>query len=118
MIARNFRRYPDALERQLELKFARPKRHPRAKAARTIGELAARQRCLPPPRAMDAEQIPIGSTIRTPLGQLAIVEDYRGYKRDTRVRLVCRYVDPENKRFDVVQLAPELVVVIVRGEKA
>lgn len=119
MIARNFRRYPEALERQLELKF-RASRHHRAKPARamTVGELAARQRHLPtPPRAMDAEQVPIGSTVRTPLGALAIVEDYRGYKRDTRVRLVCRYVDPENKRFDVVLLAPELVVVVVEGGK-
>lgn len=65
-------------------------------------------------QAMDAEQIPIGATIRTPLGMLAIVEGYRGYRRGHRVWLVCRYCQPRNKAFDVVQVLPELVEV-VRG---
>ena len=63
-------------------------------------------------QAMDAEQIPIGATIRTPLGMLAIVEGYRGYRRGHRVWLVCRYCKPRNKAFDVVQVLPELVEVI------
>lgn len=64
--------------------------------------------------AKDAEDIPIGATIRTPLGMLAIVEGYRGYRRGHRVWLVCRYCQPRNKAFDVVQVLPELVEV-VRG---
>jgi hypothetical protein len=112
MIARNYRRYPEALERQLQLKFGRPRRRrPKQEKPQSFGGLALRQR-YHPPRAMDAEQVPIGSTVRTPTGQLAKVEGYRGYKRDCRVRLVCRYLDPENKRFDVVLLAPELVTVL------
>lgn len=65
-------------------------------------------------KSMDAELIPIGATIKTPLGMLAIVEGYRGYRRGHRVWLVCRYCKPRNKAFDVVQVLPELVEV-VRG---
>jgi len=65
-------------------------------------------------KSMDAEVIPIGATIKTPLGMLAIVEGYRGYSRGHRVWLVCRYCKPRNKAFDVVQVLPELVEV-VRG---
>lgn len=61
---------------------------------------------------MDAEDIPIGATIKTPLGMPAIVEGYRGYRRGHRVWLVCRYCNPRNKAFDVVQVLPELVEVI------
>jgi hypothetical protein len=81
------------------------------------GLVAARLRFFPPPRPMDAEEVPIGSLIRTPSGKEARVIGYRGFKRDIRVRLVCRYTQPENKRFDVVLLAPELVMVLVEGGK-
>lgn len=83
------------------------------------GLVAARLRHFPAPAPIDAETIPIGSTIRTPTGRLARVVGYRGYKRDsedTRIRLVCRYVEPVNKRFDVVQLLPELAVVVMKGQ--
>lgn len=63
-------------------------------------------------QAMDAEEIPIGTPVRTPLGMTAIVEGYRGYRRGHRVWLVCRYCNPRNKAFDVVQVLPELVEVI------
>ncbi len=67
------------------------------------------------PKPLDAEDIPIGSVVRTPTGGLARVEGYRGYRREHRVRLVCRYLDPKNRAFDVVQLLPELVEVITNG---
>ncbi len=66
------------------------------------------------PRPRDAEEIPIGATVRLPLGQLAEVIGYRGYRREHRVRLVCRYLAPKNHAFDIVKLLPELVEV-VRG---
>jgi hypothetical protein len=68
-------------------------------------------------RAREADEVPIGSIVRTPTGRDARVIGYRGFRRDFMVRLVCRYLEPENKRFDVVLLAPELVVVMVKGGK-
>jgi hypothetical protein len=67
------------------------------------------------PRPKDAEDIPIGSRVLTPLGHEAMVIAYRGYKRGCRVWLVCRYTKPTNRRFDVVQVLPELVTVLVTG---
>lgn len=64
------------------------------------------------PKEIDAEEIPIGATVRTPLGMLATVEGYRGYKREHRPRLVCRYLHPTNKAYDVALILPELVEVI------
>lgn len=69
----------------------------------------------PRSRPRDAEEIPIGSVVTTPTGKEARVIAYRGFRRDHIVRLVCRYLEPENKRFDVVLLAPELVVVVKGG---
>jgi hypothetical protein len=69
----------------------------------------------PRSRPKDAEDIPIGSVVTTPTGKEARVIGYRGFRRDHIVRLVCRYLEPENKRFDVVLLAPELVVVVKGG---
>jgi hypothetical protein len=80
------------------------------------------------PRPRDHEEIPIGSLVRTPTGKEAEVKAYRGYgtnngrgyrpgpgQRPSRVYLVCRYVNPENKKFAIVQLLPELVVVVRVG---
>jgi hypothetical protein len=67
-------------------------------------------------RPIDPETIPVGTLVRTPTGKEARVEGYRGFRRDHIVRLVCRYVEPENKAFDIVLLPAELVVVVVRGE--
>lgn len=66
--------------------------------------LAARQK--------EPEDVPINSLVRTPTGQLARVVGYRGFRRDHRVRLVCRYEQPANRRYDVVLLAPELVHIV------
>ena len=63
-------------------------------------------------RHAEYDRIPVGSTVRTPSGQIAVVIAYRGFRRDYRIRLVCRYVHPQNKAFDVVQLVPELVEVL------
>lgn len=116
MIARNYRRFPDALECQLVLLFDAPVRTRRAPPAHSglnttplIGKLRH------PPRAKDADSVPIGATVTTPSGKVAVVEAYRGFRRDHIIRLVCRYLEPENKRFDKVLLAPELVV-IVKGK--
>lgn len=67
---------------------------------------------LRPARPIDAEEVPIGATVKMPSGAIAVVEGYRGYRRDHRVRLVCRYVTPKNKAFDVAQILPELVEVM------
>lgn len=67
------------------------------------------------PKPRDEEDFPIGTIVRTPTGAKARVEGYRGYKRDHRIRLVCRYLNPVNKHFDVVQLLPELVEVVSDG---
>jgi len=64
------------------------------------------------PKPRDHEEIPIGATVRTPLGMLAVVVAYRGFRRDHRVRLVCRYIQPKNKAFGVALVLPELVEVI------
>ena len=63
-------------------------------------------------RHAEYDRIPIGATIRTPRGMEAVVIGYRGFRRDYRIRLVCRYINPDNKAFDVVQLVPELVEVL------
>lgn len=67
------------------------------------------------PAPKDEEEIPVGTVVRTPTGALARVEGYRGHRRDHRVRLVCRYLEPANRAFDVVQLLPELVEVVSDG---
>lgn len=67
------------------------------------------------PKPKEAEDIPIGSTVRTPTGALAKVEGYRGFRRDHRIRLVCRYTRPVNRAFDIVLLLPELVEVVSDG---
>lgn len=64
------------------------------------------------PKPIDAEDIPLRSRICLPTGALAIVEGYRGFRRDHRIRLVCRYLKPVNRAFDVVLMLPELVTVI------
>lgn len=70
------------------------------------------------PRPKDHEEVPLESVVQTPTGQLARVIGYRGYQnrkgpgRGHRVWLVCRYVEPQNKRYAVVQLLPELVMVV------
>ncbi len=63
-------------------------------------------------QAKDAEDIPIGTKVRTPLGMDAIVIAYRGKRRGHRVWLVCRYIRPRNRAFDVALILPELVEVI------
>lgn len=74
-------------------------------------------------RARDHEEIPIGATVKTPLGLLAVVESYRGIGtrqgegRSHRVFLVCRYVHPANKRYDIVQILPENVTVVEAGSE-
>lgn len=83
------------------------------------GRFVPRLKHLLKPR--DHEEIPIGSLIETPSGRQATVEGYRGYgrrggaDRGHRIWLVCRYTDPVNKRFDVVQLLPELAKVLRYG---
>lgn len=73
-------------------------------------------------RPRDAEDIPIGTVVRTPLGALARVVAYRGGRRmgggdkDNHERLVCRYINPKNRRWGVVVLRAELVE-IVKEEK-
>lgn len=64
------------------------------------------------PRPIEPDEIPVGAIVRTPTGQLARVIAYRGFRRDFRVRLVCRYLRPVNKRYDIVMLVPELVQVV------
>lgn len=68
------------------------------------------------PRPRDAEEIPLGTIVATPTGALAKVEGYRGYRRDHRIRLVCRYLNPNNRAFDVVVLLPELVTIHKEAE--
>lgn len=63
-------------------------------------------------RARDADEISIGSRIRTPLGLDAVVTGYRGHQRGHRVWLVCRYLRPVNRAFGTVLMLPELVEVI------
>jgi hypothetical protein len=73
-------------------------------------------------RPRDAEDIPIGTTVKTPTGALARVEGYRGGRRmgggdkDNHERLVCRYINPKNRRWAVVVLRAELVEVVPKEE--
>lgn len=80
------------------------------------------------PRPREHEDIPIGSLVVTPTGREAEVVGYRGYSRNSgrgyrpgpgqrphRVWLVCRYVQPANRRADVVMLLPELATVVRYG---
>lgn len=69
-------------------------------------------------RDEEHDRIAIGTLIRTPTGAEATVVGYRGFRRGHRVWLVCKYVAPANKRFDIVQLLPELVVLVERKEAA
>lgn len=64
------------------------------------------------PKPKDAEDLPVGTRIKLPSGAMATVIGYRGFRRDHRIRLVCRYTDPVNRAFDVVLMLPELVVVV------
>jgi AcrR family transcriptional regulator len=64
------------------------------------------------PRPRDAEEVPVGSLVKTPLGLEARVIAHRGFRRGHRVWLVCRYVQPVNRRFDVAQILPELVTIL------
>jgi hypothetical protein len=112
MIARNYRKYPEALALQLCLELV-------CVVVRKIRERhapgAARQAI---PAQFDAEDIPLGAIVQTPTGKKARVLGYRGYRRDHIVRLWLQYLDPENKRFDKVLLAPDKVTVIEEKEKA
>jgi len=69
-------------------------------------------------RPRDADEIPIGTKVRTPTGATAVVEGYRGGRRvgggdkDNHERLVCRYLNPTNRRWGYVLLRAELVEVI------
>lgn len=63
-------------------------------------------------QAKDAEDIPVGTRVRTPLGMEAVVIEHRGKSRGHRVWLVCRYEHPRNRAFDVALILPELVEVI------
>lgn len=64
------------------------------------------------PQPKDAEDIPVGTRVRTPLGMEAVVIAHRGKRRGHRVWLVCRYIRPRNRAFDVALILPELVEVI------
>lgn len=117
MIARNYRRYPEALELQLVLPLhcvvvRRVRERHSGGGRRTVALLADR----------DTEDFPIGSIVRTPLGELAKVVGHRGGRRkgggvkDCHERLVCRYLNPTNKRQGVVQLLPKLVTLVQEEE--
>lgn len=111
MIAWNFRKYPEALALQLELSLV-------CVVVRRIRERhAARPHPVDAPQDVNAEDIPVGSIVRTPTGKEAKVLGYKGKRRDHILRLWCQYLQPENKRFDKVLLAPRLVVVIQMGGK-
>lgn len=117
MIARNFRRHPDALALQLCLEFGQVViRRIRALSAPCRKPTSSAMGLVTRPK--EAEDIPIGAIVQTPTGAQARVEGYRGFRRDHRIRLVCRYMDPVNKRFDVVLLVPELVTMVQQEERA
>lgn len=108
MIARNYRKYPEALALQLALELV----------CVVVRRVRERHSAITAPRKpvavvqQDAEDVPVGAIVRTPTGKKARVLGYRGYRRDHRVRLWCQYLEPENKRFDKVLLVPELVTVV------
>lgn len=73
------------------------------------------------PRAKDAEDFPIGTTVRTPLGKLALVIGYRGAQgsrvrkgRGHRTWLVLKYIapGPREREAGTVQLLPEFAVAV------
>lgn len=98
---------------QLELQFDAPVRKAKMPEA-PVPQPAPIQQA----RARDADEIPIGAVVRTPLGALARVVAYRGGRRmgggdkDNHERLVCRYINPKNRRWGVVVLRAELVEVV------
>jgi hypothetical protein len=123
MIAKNFRRFPEALALQLCLPLAQV--HARLVRARHI--TSASHNVAPPVGALrlpvrtrdrDVEDFPIGTVVRTPLGMLAKVEGYRGGKRlgggqkDDHERLFCRYMDAASKKFGTVLLQPSKVEIV------
>lgn len=112
MIARNFRKYPEALALQMTLELVCVVVR-RIAARHTPSPVAKRiHKAFCAPTAREAEEIPVGAIVRTPTGKEARVLGYRGFRRDHRVRLWCEYLQPENKRFDKVLLVPELVIVL------
>lgn len=113
VIARNFRRYPEALALQLTLELVAVVVR-RVRERHSAGAARARKLAASATRAdVDAEDIPLGAIVLTPTGKEAEVIGYRGKRRDPMgQRLWCRYLQPENKRFDKVLLAPKLVTVI------
>jgi hypothetical protein len=64
-------------------------------------------------RDCEHDEFPIGTPVVTALGLDAVVIGYRGFKLASRTGrrmwLVCRYLNPPNKRHDKVLLLPELV---------
>ncbi len=67
-------------------------------------------------RDIDPGQIPIGSIVRTPLGlEAEVIRYFSDGRRGHRDRLVCRYLQPKNRRYAVATLVPELVTVIRIG---
>jgi hypothetical protein len=114
MIAKNYRKYPEALKLQMHLHFGHS-------VVRRISDVTPNKRRTGQmqyvEKAQEAEEIPIGALVRTPLGKLARVLKYSGYRRAHRIWLVCRYLEPENKRFDIVKILPERVVVVVENEE-
>lgn len=73
------------------------------------------------PRAKDAEDFPIGTTVRTPTGRLARVMGHRGMQgrrarkgRGHRTWLVCVYLDAckRAREAGTVLLLPELATVV------
>lgn len=67
-------------------------------------------------RDIELGQIPIGSIVRTPLGlEAEVIRYFSDGRRGHRDRLVCRYLQPKNRRYAVATLVPELVTVIKKG---
>ena len=91
----------------------------------TAGDLKQGSRCMPATQVVDAiscrrdielAQIPIGSIVRTPLGlEAEVIRYFSDGRRGHRDRLVCRYLQPKNRRYAVATLVPELVTVIKKG---
>lgn len=116
MIARNFRKYPEALALQLTLQFACVVI--RRVRARHVASATPKRHAPQVRTQLEAEDIPLRAIVRTPTGKEARVIGYRGGRRtggglkDDRTRLVCEYLEPENRRFNKVLLVPELVTVL------